>query len=534
MSPNRTVTWRSAFPLLALTLLLACGSPDSNAGGNSMETENTVYGRILGRDGQASSGLTQLCANSLPLCASGTLASDSLDQDGYFQLPLPSTGTYQILVTTGTGTLTIPVTVQGNESSIDLGEWSTATQSPTSEQMTYWPDSGVVVLNPRDTALLSSPANAPATTTGQSLGFSLMGWNYPTALLRTTEGALLISHTQPQAYRQDTYLALTPLDGQGTLGSSKAYHVLGKYGKANLYNGTFAQAVLLPAGHIAIACAARMDSELNNQIWVAEFNAEQELLWARLYRDKKIHRSLAAIGTDAAGNLYISGSQGSSLTDSLQPFLLRLSAQGQWLGTHTYAPLGENRSTRIDDAGTDDAGNTLQILHVYSAALSAINAQIRRLAPDGSLISTTSLEKYNSALLAQDPGNPWRIVSNNSGTSTIALQTLTDDGSLAPQGSYALAFSLRDHQVLADGGTLTVAKSHDKVSDTPLRYTTQGTLLRSNASGDTLWTETLGDSASDEEYMTSTQLANGNLLIAGRTYIDSDHQPLWIRVRSSE
>lgn len=526
-------------PLLAL--LASCATDGESAGGNSMETENTLYARILGSDGQPASGsIATLCQAETPVCASGALATDTVNAEGYIQFALPATGSYTVLILNGTDSLAIAATVSGTETKIDLGEWSTATRSPLTDTLVYLPDSGVVVLNPQDTAFTLSPVAGPSVATGTSQQFAHLAWNLSTALTPLDNGALLVGHSETEAYKSYSFLTLTRLDLNGAPQAARGYEYLGRSRNSILVVVNESRAIALPSGNIVIASTARMGNEINEQVWMAEFNSALQLQWARLYRDKNAHRSITGLGVDAQGNLYVSGAQGASLTDSLQPFLLRVDPQGEWLGDHRYGRLATNRSTRVIDASTASDGTTLQIVNSTAPSYNGLvryGTFLRRLGADGALLGETALDLYASySALGQTQNGGTRMIAVDSYDAKTYVLDVAASGTVDTLSILAMTINVMDYQELATGGGIAVGETYEKISDNPLRYSTQAQMLRVSAGGDSLWTETLGDSANSEEYQVAAPLADGSLLVAGRvqTGDDYDNIPVWIRKRAAD
>ncbi len=249
------------------------------------------------------------------------------------------------------------------------------------------------------------------------------------------------------------------------------------------------------------------------QVYLLKTDASGDTLWTRTYGGTDHDYGYAVQQTTDGG--YIVSGQTNSFGDSTQVYLIKTNASGDTLWTRTYGGTGTDGGYSVQqtrDTGYIVAGWTSSFGNYYQVYLLKTNAF-------GDTLWTktyggTSRDESRSAQQTQDGGYivaGWTMSFGNSiqvylikiNASGDTLWTKTYGGA---GGDYGEAV-----QQTSDTGYLVAGYA------TSFGDSTQVYLIKTNASGDTLWTRTYGGTGDDRSYFFQ-QTSDEGCIVTGRTY----------------
>jgi hypothetical protein len=246
------------------------------------------------------------------------------------------------------------------------------------------------------------------------------------------------------------------------------------------------------------------------QVYLIKTNASGDTLWTRTYGGSGVEVGQSVQQTSDGG--YIVAGRSNSYGDSMQVYLIKTDASGDTLWTRTYGGMFDNWGSSVQqtsDGGYIVVGTTRLFMTGYKVYLIKTNSS------GDTLWSKTYVGQYdaygNSVQQTSDGGyivtgfdyssaNSFQVYLIKTNSSGDTLWIMTYGGSSYDKGNSV--------QQTMDGGYI-VAGTYDFNGGNP-----QGYLVKTNASGDTLWTRTYGGAAIDYGNFVQ-QTMDGGFIVAG-------------------
>jgi hypothetical protein len=253
-------------------------------------------------------------------------------------------------------------------------------------------------------------------------------------------------------------------------------------------------------------------------VYLFKTDASGDTVWTRTY-DNSTWDGATSVRQTTDGGYIIAGGAGEYFWEDADAYLIRTNSSGDTLWTRTYGGHDgdEFRSLQLTtDGGYIVAGATI------SFGAGASDVYLIKTNPSGDTLWTRTYGGYANDLArsvqqttdggyiiagdtwsfgAADSANAYLIRTNPSGDT---LWTRTYGGNLTDEG-YSV-------QQTTDGGYIVAGYTRSFGAGSRDVY-----LIKTNASGDTLWTRTYGGPSADIATMVQ-QTSDGGYIIAGRTY----------------
>jgi hypothetical protein len=279
------------------------------------------------------------------------------------------------------------------------------------------------------------------------------------------------------------------------------------YGGPGIEYGTSVQQTS-DGGYIV---AGYSDSLLNNgQVYLIKTNASGDTIWTRTYGGTSYAVGQSVQQTSDGG--YIVAGMSDSFGDSMQVYLIKTNASGDTLWTKTYGGMYDDRGYSVQqtfDGGYIVAGTTLSLVNGYKVYLIKTNSS------GDTLWSKTYKGQYDayggSVQQTQDGGY---IVSgydysNLNGFQVYLIKTNATGDTLWTRTYGGTGVDEgRSVQQTLDGGYIVTGMTNSYGND----Y--QVYLIKINGAGDTIWTRTYGGALYDEG-CSIQQTSDGGYIIGG-------------------
>jgi len=250
----------------------------------------------------------------------------------------------------------------------------------------------------------------------------------------------------------------------------------------------------------------------STQVYLIKTNASGDTLWTKTYGGTSVEWGYSVKQTTDRG--YIVGGYTTSFGNAYQVYLIKANASGDTLWTRTYGGAGVDVSFSVQqtsDTGYIVAGETSSFGNAYQVYLIKTNASGDTLWTRtyggagydyGESVQQTQDEGYIVAGETNSFGNLWQVYLIKTNASGDTLWTRTYGGA-STDGCYSV-------QQTTDGGYI-VAGITNSFGDYYQVY-----LIKTNSGGDTLWTRTYGG-AGDDYGESVQQTTDGGYIIAGYT-----------------
>jgi hypothetical protein len=257
----------------------------------------------------------------------------------------------------------------------------------------------------------------------------------------------------------------------------------------------------------------------NADVYLIKTNAQGNTLWARTYGGNSDDWGRSVQQTADSGYIVVGHSM-SIGTGGDDVYLIKANASGDTLWTRTYG--GTSRDDGYSVRQTVDGGYIIAGC-TYSFGAGYADVYLIRTDPSGDELWTrtygaTSLDWGNSVQQTGDGGYIVVGSTNSFGTGGVDIYLVKTN--VSGDTLWTRTYGGTDDdwgnsvQQTLDGGYIVAGYTHSFGAGTPTRPNIY--LIKTDAKGDTLWTRTFGGS-SDEEGNSVQQTSDGGYVIAGYT-----------------